>query len=174
MGLFGKQEKKPAPSASESAHAVSTASKNAPAVRSLTIIGPHALVKGDLVSTDDVTIEGRVEGKVKCEGMLTIGPSGEVRAEIDAKSVTVRGKIEGNCTASHRVEITDTGKVLGNLRAPLIVVAEGAVFRGASEMIVKEEPKAPPKREATAQPAPHAPAPKPPEAAVSPPTAAKA
>lgn len=143
MGLFGKQEeKKPSAVGSEPTTSASTQSKAAAPSASVTVIGPQAVVKGELQSSENVTIDGRVEGKVKCQALLTIGPTGDVRAEIDAKSVTVRGKVEGNCTASHRVEITETGKVFGNVRAPLIVVAEGAVFRGASEMSSKEEPKA--------------------------------
>jgi cytoskeletal protein CcmA (bactofilin family) len=136
VGLFGKPEEKkssptsPQPAASSSVSRAATSSS----ASVKTVVGRNSVFKGELVSTDDVLIEGRVEGKVRCEALLIIGESGQVHAEIESKSVSIRGKVEGNCSSTHRVEITETGKVLGNVRAPLIVVAEGAVFRGASEM----------------------------------------
>jgi len=106
-----------------------------------TLIGPEALISGEITTSDVIQIEGRVEGKIKSTGLVVIGEAGRVKAEIEAENVSIRGKLEGDCTAKNRVEITNTGNVEGNLRAPLIAVAEGAVFRGSSNMSGKDEPK---------------------------------
>lgn len=138
MGLFGKpEEKKP----SEPAPAGPSAPTVKPAPAALTVIGRQAVIEGEIRSTEDITIEGRVEGHIRCDGTLTIGESGQVKAEIKAKLVSVRGKFEGNCHSTQRVEITRTGHVQGKVSAPAIVVAEGAVFLGSSEMSPKEKEK---------------------------------
>jgi cytoskeletal protein CcmA (bactofilin family) len=86
------------------------------------------------VSSDNVHIEGKIEGKVKSKKQVTIGEKGQVQAEVEAQVVCIRGKLQGDCIATNKVEITGTGKVFGNISAPRIAVAEGAVFRGASNM----------------------------------------
>ena len=133
MGLFNKhEEKKPGPKAEASTPSV-PAVKPVPPV-TMTVLGRQAVIEGQLRSTEDITIEGRVEGQVRCDGVLTIGESGQVKAEIRAKTVSVRGRLEGDCYATQRVEITRTGHVQGKVSAPAIVVAEGAVFLGSSAM----------------------------------------
>ena len=104
-----------------------------------TLIGPETVITGELNTSEVVQIEGCVEGKIKSRGLVVIGEAGRVKAEIEADNVSIRGKLEGDCAAKSKVEITSTGKVFGNLRAPRIAVAEGAIFRGASQMTVSEE-----------------------------------
>jgi len=140
VGLFGKPE----PSRSDSAPLTPTSgsSPSIPTPTPNTLIGKEALITGEITTSDVIQIEGRVEGKIKSTGLVVIGEAGRVKAEIEAENVSIRGKLEGDCTAKNRVEITNTGNVLGNLRAPLIAVAEGAVFRGSSNMTDKEgQPK---------------------------------
>ena len=134
MGLFGKVEpSKPSPVSSQQNPSRSDVSPPVPN----TLIGAEALISGEITTSNVIQIEGRVEGKIKSTGLVVIGEAGRVKAEIEAENVSIRGKLEGNCTAKNRVEITNTGKVFGNLRAPLIAVAEGAVFRGSSNMTDK-------------------------------------
>jgi cytoskeletal protein CcmA (bactofilin family) len=92
------------------------------------------------VSSDNVHIEGKIEGKVKSTKQVTIGQKGQVHAEIEAQVVSIQGKLQGDCVATGKVEITGTGRVFGNISAPRISVAEGAVFRGASNMTVAKKP----------------------------------
>ncbi|MGE0812151.1 MAG: polymer-forming cytoskeletal protein [Vicinamibacterales bacterium] len=98
-------------------------------------IGKSVFIKGELSGSEDLTIEGTVEGKIELkENTLTIGPNGKIRAEIYAKQVIVLGEVTGNCTASEKVDIRDNGSVDGDVTAPRVAIAEGAHFRGAIDM----------------------------------------
>jgi cytoskeletal protein CcmA (bactofilin family) len=107
------------------------------------LIGPEAEISGEISSSDNVHIEGKIDGKVKSKKQITIGEKGQVQAEVEAQIVTIRGKLQGDCVATNKVEITGTGKVFGNISAPRIAVAEGAVFRGASNMTSEQKPTTP-------------------------------
>ena len=94
---------------------------------------------GDLTGNEDMVIEGKVEGKVDLpNAQLTIGANGKVKAELHAKSVVVVGHVDGSVFGSERVEIQGTGVVEGDVRAPRLVVAEGAVVNGTIQMTKKE------------------------------------
>jgi cytoskeletal protein CcmA (bactofilin family) len=124
-----------------------------------TVIGKDTVVKGELKSTTDMLIEGRVEGQIQGANHVIIGESGDVEARVEAQVVTVRGTVRGDCEGTKKVEITSTGKVFGNIASRAIVVAEGATFKGASKMAqaepeVKAESPASRLPDAPAQPAP--------------------
>src|SRR5712672_1927923 len=88
-------------------------------------IGKSVVIKGELTGSEDLTIEGHVEGTIQLrEYVLTIGPNGRIKAQIFAKSVVVLGEVIGNVTASEKVEIRDNGSVDGDLIAPRIAIAE--------------------------------------------------
>ena len=94
-------------------------------------IGPSVLIRGELSATDDLTIEGQVEGKIALHGnALTIGPSARIEAQVVAKVVNVSGKVEGDITAIEAINILDTATVNGALSAPCVGIEEGASFRG--------------------------------------------
>ena len=98
-------------------------------------IGKSISIHGDVTGDEDLVIEGDVKGKVELPNhQLTLGASGRVHAEVSAKSVVVVGKVTGNVTGSERVEIQATGVVEGDVHAPRLVVAEGAVLNGAIHM----------------------------------------
>ncbi len=98
-------------------------------------IGKSISIKGDLTGNEDLVLEGTVEGRVELpNNQLTVGANGVVRAEIQAKSIVVVGKVTGNIHGSERIEIQATGVVDGDVTAPRLVVAEGAVLNGAIEM----------------------------------------
>jgi cytoskeletal protein CcmA (bactofilin family) len=105
------------------------------------VIGKDAFIKGELRSSTDMLIEGRVEGEIHGTRVI-VGESGDVQARIEAQVLTVRGTVRGDCEGSKKVEITATGKVFGNIASRAIVVAEGATFRGASKMAQAEPSKA--------------------------------
>lgn len=137
MGFFSKPDvKKPS---STPAPRPSNPSSSPPSAAAATLIGPQAQIKGELVSSDTVQIEGTVEGKIKSTKQVVIGEKGKVQAEVEAQTVSIRGKLEGDCVASGKVEIASTGQVYGNISAPRIAVAEGAVFRGASNMTSEQK-----------------------------------
>ena len=98
-------------------------------------IGKSVIIKGELNGSEDLAIEGQVEGKIELrQNVLTIGPNGKIKAQIFAKAVVVLGEVVGNITASEKVDIRDNGSVDGDLVAPRVAIAEGAHFRGSIDM----------------------------------------
>jgi cytoskeletal protein CcmA (bactofilin family) len=99
------------------------------------IIGRSIQIKGELTGNEDLTIDGTVEGKIELkDNSLTIGPNGNIKADINAKAVTITGEVHGNVTAEEKVEIRETGKLRGDIVAPRLVIADGAFFKGSVEM----------------------------------------
>jgi cytoskeletal protein CcmA (bactofilin family) len=98
-------------------------------------IGKSVVIKGELNGSEDLTIEGYVEGTIQLkEHVLTIGPNGRIKAQVFAKSVIVLGEVTGNVTATDKVDIRDNGSVDGDIVSPRVAIAEGAHFRGAVDM----------------------------------------
>jgi len=97
--------------------------------------GKSVVFKGELSGSEDLVIEGTVEGKIELrEHVLTIGPHAKIRADVFAKVVIVRGEVVGNITAGDKLDIRDSGSVDGNIVTPIITIAEGAQLRGSIEM----------------------------------------
>jgi len=98
-------------------------------------IGKSVVIKGELNGSEDLTIEGQVEGKIELrQNVLTIGANGRIKAQVFAKSVVVLGEVTGNVTATEKVDIRDNGSVDGDIAAPRVAIAEGAHFRGSIDM----------------------------------------
>ena len=118
------------------------------AVISMGSIGKSVIIKGELNGSEDLQIEGQVEGKIELrQNTLTIGGNGKIKAQVFAKQVIVMGEVVGNITASEKVDIRENGSVDGDLVSPRVAIAEGAHFRGSIDMQRKGEP-APVKAEA--------------------------
>jgi len=140
MSLFGKPETKPAEPAPPP-HRPSAAAPP-PVARSNSspcVIGPKIKIIGELSGDEDVLIEGQIEGEIRITRDLKVGAGGVVKAKVSAQSIIVSGEIVGDCEAVGRVELQSTGKLTGNIRAPKIVIAEGAMFRGNSDMSGKKD-----------------------------------
>jgi cytoskeletal protein CcmA (bactofilin family) len=106
-------------------------------------IGKSVVIKGELNGSEDLTIEGHVEGTIQLrDHVLTIGPNGRIKAQVFAKSVIVLGEVTGNVTASEKVDIRDNGSVDGDIISPRVAIAEGAHFRGSVDMQRKGQPQA--------------------------------
>jgi cytoskeletal protein CcmA (bactofilin family) len=98
-------------------------------------IGKSVVIKGELSGSEDLTIEGQVEGKIELkQNVLTIGPNGRIKAQVFAKTVIVQGEVHGNITASERVDIRDNGSVDGDVSSPRVAIADGSHFRGSIDM----------------------------------------
>jgi len=105
-------------------------------------IGKSVVIKGELSGSEDLVIEGTVDGKVELsEHVLTVGSHGKLKAEVFAKIVIVLGEVVGNITASEKVDIRDSGSVDGDIVAPRVAIAEGAHLRGSVDM--QKKPAAP-------------------------------
>lgn len=98
-------------------------------------IGRSVVIKGELDGSEDLVIDGHVEGKVELrDHTLTIGTNGRVKAQVFAKAVIVLGELVGNVSATEKVDIRENGSVDGDLVAPRVAIAEGAHFRGSVDM----------------------------------------
>jgi cytoskeletal protein CcmA (bactofilin family) len=98
-------------------------------------IGKSVVIKGELSGSEDLTIEGQVEGKIELrQNVLTIGANGKIKAQVFAKAVIILGEVTGNVTATEKVDIRDNGSVDGDIAAPRVAIAEGAHFRGSIDM----------------------------------------
>ena len=98
-------------------------------------IGKSVVIKGELNGSEDLTIEGHVEGTIQLrDHVLTIGPNSKIKAQVFAKAVIVLGEVHGNVTASEKVDIRDNGSVEGDIVSPRIAIAEGAHFKGSVDM----------------------------------------
>jgi cytoskeletal protein CcmA (bactofilin family) len=98
-------------------------------------LGKTIQIKGDLTGSEDLTIEGKLEGKIFLQDHnLTIGENGDIKADIQAKGVLISGKLVGNIKATDRVEVAAGGTVHGDISAPRVVLADGCRFRGSVDM----------------------------------------
>jgi cytoskeletal protein CcmA (bactofilin family) len=98
-------------------------------------LGSSLRVKGDISGTEDLLIDGLVEGLIQLDGRkLTVGSKAKVMADINARDVVVYGYVKGNVRAKGRVEIKKDGSVIGNLTTAQIMIEDGADFKGSIEI----------------------------------------
>jgi len=98
-------------------------------------LGPNLQVKGEISGTEDLCIDGQVEGSIRLEGQkLTIGTTAKVVADVAAGEVVVSGHLRGNVNANKRVEIKKDGSVTGDLTTAQIMIEDGAYFKGSIEI----------------------------------------
>jgi cytoskeletal protein CcmA (bactofilin family) len=94
-------------------------------------LGKSVIIKGELSGSEDLYVDGQVEGSIELAGhRLIIGPHGQVRARVNAKGVIVQGKLEGNIQASERVELTKSAILVGDIATQRVAIEEGAYFKG--------------------------------------------
>jgi cytoskeletal protein CcmA (bactofilin family) len=148
MGIFGKNESRPPEppptrpiaTPAPALHAAPAPAAAAAAHRGAAcVIGSRVQLKGELQGAEPVLVEGTVEGSIKLTAELRVAPGGTVRADVSANTVVVAGEVIGDCHASERVVLESTGRLTGNIRAPRIVIAEGASFRGTSDMSARAD-----------------------------------
>jgi cytoskeletal protein CcmA (bactofilin family) len=109
--------------------------------REQAVIGPSIAIVGDVTGSEDLTILGKVEGKIALpKHSVTVGQSGRISADIQAKVVSVAGEVRGNLVASEQIVIRKTATMLGNLTAPRVGLEDGCCFRGSVEMESQEKP----------------------------------
>ena len=108
-------------------------------------IGKSVLIKGELSGSEDLYIDGQVEGTIELrEHNLTVGPNGRVNANVNAKEVVVHGSLKGNVRAVDRVDIRKSGSVVGDLVAARVVIEDGAYFKGSIDIQKGIEPSVKP------------------------------
>ena len=110
-------------------------------------IGKSVLVKGELSGSEDLYLDGEVEGTIMLKDhALIIGPNGRIRANVSARDVTIHGKVDGNVRGTDRVELKRSAVLVGDISTQRIVIEDGAFFKGAID-IQKEQAKPEPRRE---------------------------
>ncbi len=99
-------------------------------------IGKSINIKGELSGSEDIYVDGQVDGSIQMSGnSLTIGSNGRVHANVSAKNVTVSGSLDGNILASERTELRKTAVVNGDVQTKRIAIEEGAYFKGKLEIL---------------------------------------
>jgi cytoskeletal protein CcmA (bactofilin family) len=98
------------------------------------ILSSDVEIKGSIKFQKELLIDGKVEGDINSDGILTVGENAEIRGEIKTKSITVYGKVHGNITVSERCELKSKCVLQGDLKAARLTIEEGATFIGKSEV----------------------------------------
>jgi len=146
-----------APSVAKSAPAIATPPAPAPQrtrADEASTISAGLKIKGEITGTSDLTVDGETQGKIRLtNGRVTIGASGRVTADIDAREIVVNGTVQGNLKASESVRLGPSGHVEGSILTARIGIDDGARLRGNVEMIRAGETPESSRREAE-QPAP--------------------
>ena len=113
--------------------------------RGSAVIGKSVMIKGQIFSREDLTIDGEVEGSVELqEHRLTVGPHGKVQAGVKAHEIIVLGTIHGNVDAADRIEIRKDARLVGDIKTARIVIEDGAYFKGSIDIQRPEVKGAPP------------------------------
>jgi len=108
-------------------------------------IGKSVLVRGELSGSEDLYIDGQVEGTIELrEHNLTVGPNGKVEANINAREVVVLGTVKGNVRAVDRVELRKSSSLVGDLVAARVIIEDGAYFKGSIDIQKAAEPASKP------------------------------
>ena len=107
---------------------------SSPASSGKTVIGETIIINGKLSGDEDLTVRGRIEGELALSRTLIVEPSGIVKANVAVKNAIVSGTVVGNIDAVESVELTKEGRMVGDIRAPRVIIVDGASFRGRIDM----------------------------------------
>ena len=106
-----------------------------------TIIGINVVLKGNLHNKGSIQINGTVEGEVKSDENINIGETAKINGPVVAKTIEISGEVNGTIEASEKLEVSPTGKVTGDISAKSLIIKQGAIFVGKSNMIDETSPK---------------------------------
>jgi cytoskeletal protein CcmA (bactofilin family) len=99
-----------------------------------TIIGSSIVIDGEITGDEDLVIQGTVKGKIGLKESLFIENSGVVEANMEVSNVEISGQVTGNIAATEKVELKSDGRMVGDIKAPRILIADGALFKGNIDM----------------------------------------
>jgi cytoskeletal protein CcmA (bactofilin family) len=106
------------------------------------VVGKSVIVKGQIFSRENLTIDGEVAGTVELqEHRLTVGPNGKVLASVKACEIVVLGTVHGNLEATDKIEIRKEAKIVGDVKTARIVIEDGAYFKGNTDVVRAEAPR---------------------------------
>lgn len=99
-----------------------------------TVIGSTIVIDGEISGDEDLVIQGTVKGRIALKEHLVVEQSGTVEADIQTQTVQISGQVTGNILASEKVELSSGGRMVGDIKAPRILIADGAIFKGNVDM----------------------------------------
>ena len=138
------------PTTSQPARPAEPLGSEAPRTMDVATIGKSVVVKGELSGSEDLYLDGEVEGSISLRGQsLTVGPNGRVRANVEARNVIVHGQVDGNLCASDRVDLRKSASLTGDISTARISIEDGAYFKGTIDI---QKAEAAPRIEAKPQP----------------------
>ena len=100
-----------------------------------TIIGINVVLKGNLRNKGSIQVNGTIEGEVKSDENVNIGETAKIKGPVMAKTIEISGEVKGLVEASEKLELNPTGKVTGDISAKSLIIKQGAVFVGKSNML---------------------------------------
>jgi cytoskeletal protein CcmA (bactofilin family) len=170
IGQDHSESSRPAPALPEIRHAephpaahtpstqpVAQAPRSAPSA-TRNVLSSDVEIKGSVKFTNDLVVDGKIEGEINSDGNLTVGENARIKAEIKTATVIVYGKVHGNLTATDRVELKASAEVVGDIKAKTLAIEAGAIFVGKSTVGTPSQAPAqantPAPAAAAAQPAP--------------------
>jgi cytoskeletal protein CcmA (bactofilin family) len=112
----------------------------APVAETPCVIGKGITIRGNLTGSEELVIEGTVEGQIQLKNHLTIQATGRITADISVESLSVLGRVSGNIDAVELVSLSAEASVVADIRAPRVVLEDGARFKGRIEMDVDLPP----------------------------------
>ncbi len=99
-----------------------------------TVIGNTIVIDGEITGDEDLTIRGTIKGRISLSASLHVENSGTVEADIETDNVEISGNVTGNIVSTDKVELKSDGRMVGDIKAPRILIADGAVFKGNVDM----------------------------------------
>jgi cytoskeletal protein CcmA (bactofilin family) len=139
------------PVASAAAATPTTAAPQRPVGPSRNVLSSDVEIKGTVKFTNDLVVDGRIEGEIQSEGNLTVGENARLKAEIKTGTVVVYGKVHGNIIASDRVELKASAEVVGDIKAKTLSIEPGAIFVGKSAVGTPSTPAGAPAKSSGGQ-----------------------
>jgi cytoskeletal protein CcmA (bactofilin family) len=103
-------------------------------------IGASMTIKGDIRASEELVVDGQVEGTLESQSLITVGPNGKVNSNIKAREVVIFGSVRGNVEVSEKIAIREQGSLVGDIKTAGISIDDGAYFKGSID-IVRPEPK---------------------------------
>ncbi|HWC96971.1 MAG TPA: polymer-forming cytoskeletal protein [Candidatus Sulfopaludibacter sp.] len=119
---------------------VATPASRQPPPRQVAAIGASMTIRGDIRASEELVVDGQVEGTLESQSLITVGPNGKVNSNIKAREVIIFGSVRGNVEVSEKIAIREQGSLVGDIKTAGISIDDGAYFKGSID-IVRPEPK---------------------------------
>ena len=98
-------------------------------------------IKGEIRAREELLVDGEVEGSLESQSLITVGPSGKVKANIQAREVVIYGSVRGNVEVSEKIAIREQGSLIGDIKSAGISIDDGAYFKGSIDIVKPEAAK---------------------------------